>query len=284
MERIATIEQQTQRNPIDEELKAVETEPHLEDRAFLTRVLLEDLYFGFSELRNKAMRMKGLRKEHPSPESGFHRFLLADISGGMKLTGNYKEAMRQLLSIREFNDKVDYERTTANAFVQIHQGNMWLTPATNPSPYHFAGMSECSFITAKTPTNQIVSAHLSYSMELQLDQVLEFLGQQGVTPDQVFGIVSVGDYQKDKAVGRYDRVASIDDYVRRGFDPKKLIDFSWRAEKDDSGLRVDRSLTYALVGPNFLHKYSVDARTQWTGWGYRSQPISEFYDVRTLEF
>ncbi len=166
-------------------------------------------------------------------------------------------------TIREVYDDSRLQRTAKHVFGRVDQGKMRVIDRAQ-GPYLELGMSECSALIAVQP-DRLWVAHLSYSMTTAAEQVVDLMRQQGVASDQLYAVASVGASQEQRAAaigGELGRRLRLEDYIRLGVQPDRMVPFEFDWEVKAGQEPVARNLVRVLVSSQAVYVKLADYSSQ----------------------
>ncbi len=171
-----------------------------------------------------------------------------------------------------YSDNYPLTVTPEHAFGKVAQG-MMVVIDRDRGPYLHIGASECSALIAVQP-DKLWVAHVSYSMTIAAEQVVEQMRQAGVTADQLYAVASVGAYQEQMAAarsGEFARRLTLDDYARLGVAPDHLASFEWSVDPDNPN--INHNLARILVSNQSAYVKLADYRSELQAGFMRDEQI-----------
>jgi hypothetical protein len=260
-------------NAVDSEFEALESDFSLEERMKLTRELFEEV---FNPPISRDNFYRHIQRVYENEGGKLKHFFLPGIPGG---GGDIK-------TIREgYDSRSEYLKSAKRIFLKVGQGEMWIIPKSE-KPYFQISMSECSAIIGTNNTNFVI-AHISYSAINEIQAVVEFMKNMGISPENIHVVASVGEFQRKRSDDEYTKRAfERRAYTEMGIPETNVSQFEFTpgiVEKNGSWLL--QNLTQVIGCNDALFKYSFDLRnTPRPGIGFpREEKSGDYKDEEVIK-
>lgn len=230
---------------VDAEFDQAESEADPLERAQTVRLLVDELLDGRTNLSDNGdyHLLEGI----PPTVT---EYVLPGIPNG---TSDYD-------SIRPRAESSIYFETAERLITRLDQGAV-VVCEPDKKAYLRAGLSQCSLIAAKDREERLYAAHISFSEQRQVEAVMQFLEQRGISPQEVKVIAALETEDRDHSyLGEGSKPAQLPDYQALRIPERNIHSFYYGAE---SGLQPNDwthyNLAYGLVCPDFVFAYNFDA-------------------------
>lgn len=258
----------TEQAPIDREIAALEASDvdPLEKAELL--FIAEQEVFGEYDY----FLQPGVEKRKPKQGDDFRHFYLP-YYGGVGFDGNRDDSV-----IREGYDSDHfYFQSPERSFVRVEQNGLWVVPR-NKNPQLYFSMSSCSAVIGYTP-DHIYAAHIGFSRYVELEPALEMFKQNGITPENIYVVASVGKSQSDaneRAIKAgfttQIRPKTIEDYEELGLKDENITAFTERFHRDiNSQVSEHQGLGRVLATNTFIYNTTNDYKKVYKNYDYHLQ-------------
>jgi hypothetical protein len=177
----------TETRRLEKELQEIKQTYNKREAARLTRDIILELKEIDSPLQSN--KTPPAERKVLDQETPLRRHLLPGI-GDLSVSDQKQETYDK----REWENR--YWETKNFRVCWVRQGNI-ITAPRNKTPHTIVSMSECSFIVGTTD-EKMISAHISYSLQSQVEAVLEHLDKHNVKPENRY-VVANTDNQKESS-------------------------------------------------------------------------------------
>ena len=250
-------------NRIDRELGSIEAEFDAPDRPYLMREVFADVVDRIDSSLHEDARIvqaNGTRFKH---------YFLPGIPGDVG----------ELSGIREgYDSRTEVYTSDSASFIRVGQGEMWVLPKKEQTISRVS-LSECSCVVGVSQSDLYV-AHISYSEMHEFEAVLAFMREQGVMPEHVYAVASVGELQEQKTQELGQHRVRREEYEERGVPASHIHEFQYtRHTADSDGTTLARNATHVLISKDFIFPYSFDLKLHYERrTGLREEQVSDYRD------
>lgn len=253
-------------NAVDSEFEVLESNFSLEERMELTREIFEEV---FNPPISRNDFYKHIQRIRENEGGKLKHFFLPDTPGGK---GDIKV-------IREgYDSRAEYLKSAKRIFLKVGQGEMWVI-SKSENPYFQISMSECSAIVGTDDKNFVI-AHISYSAINEIQAVVEFIKNMGISTENIHVVASVGEFQKRRSDDEYTKRAfDSNAYTALGIPESNISQFEFEPGKtEQDGSWLLKNLTQIIGCNDALLKYSFDLKnTPRLGIGFPREEKSGDY-------
>lgn len=154
-----------------------------------------------------------------------------------------------------------YKETPNCRVSWVEQGTMLEMPKSK-TPYALASMSECSFLVGVNKNN-IIAAHISYSLKSQIIEVLDYFENAGIRRDDTYTIANTNPAtavkNRDGFLSKSKRITTNDEYEDLNIPEENIRTFTYnKIETDKKNLRKNLQLVVASPDMIFTSGFNQD--------------------------